>query len=99
MTFSSVQPTLTFTVADTQYMLTFIGLLLVGIIISNLAALLRDQVDALQQRNRQTQAINRFSRELTGAVGLKRVFEALSAMSARLFPGMWSSFSRQKNCW
>ena len=45
-----VDPRLSFTVNDTQYMLTFIGLLLVGLIISNSAALLRDQVDALRRR-------------------------------------------------
>ncbi len=85
--FFFVQPTLTFAVNDTQYLLTFAGLLLVGLIISNFAALLRDQIEALQQRNRQTQAINRFSRELTGAVGLDKVFDAILGNIGETFPG------------
>ena len=51
-----VDPRLSFPVYDTQYLLTFIGLLLVGLIISNSAALLRDQVEALRRREQQTQA-------------------------------------------
>jgi two-component system sensor histidine kinase KdpD len=85
--FFFVSPFLSFRVGDTQYLLTFLGLLLVGIIISNFAALLRDQIEALQQRNRQTQAINRFSRELTGAVGLERVFDAILSNISETFPG------------
>jgi two-component system sensor histidine kinase KdpD len=85
--FFYVKPFYTFVVSDTQYLLTFTGLLLVGIIISNFAALLRDQIEALQQRNRQTQAVNRFSRELTGAVGLERVFDAIIGNISETFPG------------
>jgi two-component system sensor histidine kinase KdpD len=85
--FFFVSPFLSFRVADTQYLLTFVGLLLVGIIISNFAALLRDQIEALQQRNRQAQAVNRFSRELTGAVGLGRVFDAIIGNMSETFPG------------
>ncbi len=85
--FFFVVPYLSFRVSDTQYLLTFAGLLLVGIIISNFAAMLRDQIEALQQRNRQAQAVNRFSRELTGAVGLERVFAAIIGNISETFPG------------
>jgi len=85
--FFFVTPYFSFRVSDTQYLLTFSGLLLVGIIISNFAAMLRDQIEVLQQRNRQTQAINRFSRELTGAVGLDRVFDAIIGNFSETFPG------------
>ena len=85
--FFFIVPYFSFRVSDTQYLLTFAGLLLVGIIISNFAALLRDQIEALQQRNRQTQAVNRFSRELTGAVGLERVFDAIIGNISETFPG------------
>ncbi len=85
--FFFITPYLSFRVSDTQYLLTFTGLLLVGIIISNFAAMLRDQIEALQQRNQQTQAVNRFSRELTGAVGLEKVFAAIISNISATFPG------------
>ena len=44
--FFFVPPRLTFAVSDTQYMLTFVGLFLVGLVISSLAARSREQADA-----------------------------------------------------
>ena len=70
-----VQPVFSFSVYDTQYLITFIGLLLVGLIISNSAALLRDQVDTLKNRDHHQQAINDISRELTSAFGLENVLD------------------------
>jgi two-component system sensor histidine kinase KdpD len=71
--FFLVQPVFSFSVYDTQYLITFIGLLLVGLVISNSAALLRDQVDALKNHDQHQQAINDISRELTSAFGLETV--------------------------
>ncbi len=73
--FFFTDPRLTFTVYDSQYLLTFIGLLIVGLLISNSAALLRNQVDVLRRRELQTQALNNLSRELTAAVSLDQVLE------------------------
>ena len=73
--FFFVDPRLSFTVADTQYFLTFGGLLIVGLIISNSSALLREQVDALRKINKQSQLVNDLSRELTGAVSLDQVLQ------------------------
>jgi len=71
--FFFISPQFSFTVNDTQYFITFAGLLLVGLIISSSASLLRDQVDALKQRDNQTQIVNRLSRDLTSAVNLEDV--------------------------
>lgn len=70
-----VDPRFSFSVKDSQYLLTFLGLLIVGLIISNSAALLRDQVDVLRVKERQTQAISNLSRDLTGAISLEQVME------------------------
>lgn len=75
--FFFVDPRFTFSVRDTQYLLTFIGLLIVGLIISNLTAILRDQMEALRRRGQQTQALNNFSRALTAAVSLDQVLETV----------------------
>jgi two-component system, OmpR family, sensor histidine kinase KdpD len=85
--FFFVDPRLAFTVSDTQYILTFIGLLIVGLIISSSASLLRDQVDALRLRGQQSQALNNLGRELTAANTLEQVLQTvirhLSAMFNR----------------
>ncbi len=73
--FFMIEPTLTFTVNDTQYLLTFAGLLAVGLIISSSAALLRDQVDAMRRKDRLNQSLLSFSRELTGAISLDQVLQ------------------------
>jgi two-component system sensor histidine kinase KdpD len=75
--FFFVNPRYSFAVGDTQYILTFVGLLLVGLIISSSAALLRDQLEVLRSRNRQSQAVNSLSRELNSAIGLEQVLEAV----------------------
>jgi len=75
--FFFVNPRYTFRVSDTQYLLTFVGLLLVGLIISSSAAMLRDQLEVLKSRNLQTQAVNALSSELNSAVGLEQVLDAV----------------------
>jgi two-component system sensor histidine kinase KdpD len=73
--FFFINPIFSFTVNDTQYILTFIGLVVVGIIISNSAALLRDQVIVLRNKERQTQSLLTLSRELTRASSLDQILE------------------------
>ena len=77
--FFLVEPRLSFTVADSQYLLTFLGLLMVGLVISNSAALLRDQVQALRSREAHLDALNSLSRELTRAVNLEEMLQSVVA--------------------
>jgi two-component system sensor histidine kinase KdpD len=73
--FFFINPIFTFTVNDTQYLLTFVGLLVVGLMISTSAALLRDQVTAMRNKEYQTQSLFSLSRELTKAFSLDQVIE------------------------
>lgn len=73
--FYFINPIFTFTVNDTQYIFTFVGLFVVGLIISTSAALLRDQVNAMGKKEYQTQSLFSLSRELTGALSLDQVLE------------------------
>jgi two-component system sensor histidine kinase KdpD len=75
--FFFVDPRFSFSVSDTEYLLTFAGLLIVGMIISSSAALLRDQVDVLRRRGQQSQALNELSRALTAASTLDQVLETV----------------------
>ena len=62
-----VPPYYTFVVDDAQYILTFLGLLGVGIIISTLVAQVREQEKAAHWREKQTVALYHLSQKLVGA--------------------------------
>jgi two-component system sensor histidine kinase KdpD len=64
--FCFVPPYLTFAVSDTQYLLTFGVMLLVGFLISTLAVRVRDQAEAARRREQRTQLLYSVSRELAG---------------------------------
>lgn len=66
--FFFVDPRYTFAVEDTQYILTFAGLLIVGVVISTLTARAHDQADAATQRESETAALYELSRDLTSAL-------------------------------
>lgn len=80
-----IEPRFTFSVNDTQYILTFLGLLVVGLVISNSAALLKDQVNMLQKKEKQNQVLKNFSRELTAAISLDEVLQAVISHIGDMF--------------
>jgi two-component system, OmpR family, sensor histidine kinase KdpD len=65
--FFMVPPRHTLVVADTQYLLTFAGLLIVSLVISSLAGEARDQAEAAQRRELQAVALYELSRDLSSA--------------------------------
>ncbi|MDD5368930.1 MAG: sensor histidine kinase KdpD [Anaerolineaceae bacterium] len=75
--FFFIAPRLTFSVYDTQFFLTFIGLLIVGLIISSLTSQVRDQVEVLRQREARTSTLYSLSRDLTTALGLEAVLQTI----------------------
>ena len=72
-----VDPRLSFTVADTEYLVTFAGLLVVGLVVSGLAARVREQLQALRERELQVEALNALSQDLTSAVNLDAMLQAV----------------------
>ncbi len=83
--FFFVPPYLTFAVADTEYLLTFIGLLLVGLIVSDLTARVREQIEAARRRERETSALYALSRDLAVAADLKAETDAVTAHAGDTF--------------
>ncbi|MGD0610578.1 MAG: sensor histidine kinase KdpD [Anaerolineales bacterium] len=71
--FFFVPPHLTFAVSDTEYLLTFLGLLAVGLVVSQLTALVRGQAEAAQRRESQTVALYELGRDLAITSGLDAV--------------------------
>jgi two-component system sensor histidine kinase KdpD len=83
--FFFINPKYNFTVNDTQYLITFIGLLIVGLVISTSASLLRDQVISLRRQQKQNQELNNLSRELTAAGSLEQVLNTVISHVSTLF--------------
>ncbi len=75
--FLFVTPYLTFVVADTQYIITFIALFFVGIVISQLTARAREQAEAAHQREAETAELYALSRDLSVARQLDVILHIL----------------------
>ncbi len=71
--FFFVPPQLTLAVSDTEYLLTFIGLLVVSLVVSYLTSQVREQANAAQRREAQTAALYDLGHDLTAAIGLEAV--------------------------
>ena len=74
--FFFITPRWSFTVADTEYLFTFLGLFIVGLVISTLVAKARDRAEALRQRELQTESLYYLSRDLAAAAGREAILEA-----------------------
>ncbi len=71
--FFFVPPYLTFAVSDTQYVLTFVGLMAVSLVISQLSAEVSERAQAAQQRETDTATLYSLSRDLAAAEGLDEI--------------------------
>ncbi len=83
--FFMVPPQLTFVVADAQYILTFFGLLAVGLVISTLAVREREQAESARRREIYTAALYDLSRDLATAVSQDTVMQAAIRHISELF--------------
>ena len=92
--FFFVSPRFTFSVSDSEYIFTFIGLFTVGVVISTLVAKSNERLEAVREREVQTESLYSLSRDLAVAADmdaimdavLKNINEALNAQLAVLVP-------------
>ncbi|MEW6337452.1 MAG: sensor histidine kinase KdpD [Acidobacteriota bacterium] len=91
--FFFVPPSLTFAVADSQYLVTFAVMLAVALVISDLTARLRAQIDLSRARERRTAALYAVSRASLGAesyelarLSARHIAEALDASVITFLP-------------
>jgi len=75
--FFFVPPHLTFDVADTQYIITFIALFAVSVIISSLVSKARKQAEAVRVREVQTNSLYHLSRDLAATADITTLLEAV----------------------
>jgi two-component system sensor histidine kinase KdpD len=80
-----VPPHLTLAVSDTEYILTFFGLLSVSLVISYLTAQVREQAEAAQRREAQTAALYDLGHDLTATVGLEAVAKTIISHISQTF--------------
>lgn len=83
--FFFVPPHLTFAVTDTQYVLTFAALLVVGLVVSELTARVHEQANAAQQREQDNATLYSLSRDLAVAAGLPDILLALRTNALTMF--------------
>ncbi len=74
--FFFVAPRLTLAVADTQYLVTFAVMLTAALVMSGMAATIRQQADAGRRRERKTEALLGLARALSAAAGEAAIAEA-----------------------
>ncbi|HZR46940.1 MAG TPA: sensor histidine kinase KdpD [Candidatus Manganitrophaceae bacterium] len=77
--FFFVVPSLSFAVSDTEYLITFLVMLLTALVISNLTIRNREQAELARERERRTGALYGMSRELTQT----RLVEGLAKVALR----------------
>ncbi|MHB8104181.1 MAG: DUF4118 domain-containing protein, partial [Dehalococcoidales bacterium] len=75
--FFHVPPYLTFRVNDTQYIFTFLALLVVGVVISYLASMVRRQTESARRRERETAALYSLGRDLAVSSDLESYIKAI----------------------
>ncbi|MGE0489832.1 MAG: DUF4118 domain-containing protein [Vulcanimicrobiota bacterium] len=80
-----VPPRLRLAVDDSEYIITFVGFLAVGLLVSSLTAQAREQARRAQQREGQALDLLRLSRELSRASSVPAVLEATAAHLRRHF--------------
>jgi two-component system sensor histidine kinase KdpD len=95
--FFFVPPYLTFRISDTQYLVTFIGMIIVGTVISMLVARARRHADAAQIRERETSTLYALSQDLAIATDTGAITTAVSQHIQEIFQWECAFFMPEKN--
>jgi two-component system, OmpR family, sensor histidine kinase KdpD len=87
--FFFVSPTLSFRVSDTEYLITFAGLITVGIVVSLLVARVRDHALAAESRDQETTTLLALAQDLATAMDIDAIVLAVSRHIEEIF--QWRS--------
>ncbi|MFA4849353.1 MAG: sensor histidine kinase KdpD [Methanoregula sp.] len=83
--FFFVPPYLSFRVSDTEYLITFAGMIVVGALISILVARAREHADAAQIREKETGTLYALSQDLARAVDVDSIITAVTKHIREIF--------------
>lgn len=85
-----VPPYLTLVVDDTEYIITFLALFLVGVVISNLTSQVKEQAIQAKEREARVTSLYNLSHDLTGAYSIDDVVQSiLDNISSTLQHDLW----------
>ncbi len=87
--FFFISPSFTFRVNDTEYLITFAGMIIVGALISWLVARTREHAEAAQIREKETATLYALSQDLTVAVNTDSIISAAAKHVDEIF--RWDS--------
>jgi two-component system sensor histidine kinase KdpD len=90
--FFFINPRFTFSVSDTQYLLTFGGLFGVSLVISSLTGMVRNQVEEARHREAQSGALYALSRDLAGANNLEDILHIALQHTSQMVNGQAGIF-------
>jgi len=85
--FFFVPPRFSFTVDEAQYIVTFVVMCLVGVLISQLAAGMRQQATLARLQERQAEAMHGLSRQLASTRGVEKILEVAVRYISEIFDG------------
>ena len=85
--FFFVPPKLTFAVSDTQYIITFVVMLGIGLLISELTSRLQSQLRASQQQERRTAQLFRMTKQLSELSGSDFLIRTAGKQLEEIFDG------------
>lgn len=97
LNFFFVPPQLTFHVDEAEYLLTFVGLIVTGVVIANLTSRARQQTEAAQRRERETAQLYSLSRELVASVDLNAIIQTILEHVQQTFQSDAAIFLPQDN--
>ena len=83
--FFFIPPRLTFAVEDAEYLITFAGLLITGLVTATLAARMREHAYAAERREQYTTALYALSRDLSASINLEVILQAVLTHVSRTF--------------
>jgi two-component system, OmpR family, sensor histidine kinase KdpD len=87
--FFFISPTLSFRVSDTEYLITFAGLITVGTVISLLVTRVRDHALAAESREQETSTLYALAQDLATAMDIDSIVLAVSRHVEEIF--QWKS--------
>jgi len=87
--FFFISPTFSFRVSDTEYLITFAGLITVGTVVSLLVARVRDHAIAAESRDQETGTLYALAQDLATAMDIDSIVQAVSRHVEEIF--QWKS--------
>ncbi len=94
--FCFIAPRFSFAVSDAQYVLTFVVMLVIGLLISTLTARVQQQLQLSRQQERRTAALFRLTRQLSELVGSEFLAQTAGRLLAEVFSGEVVIFLRSE---